>query len=404
MCKKFKIISVILSVSLLGCACGAKQEEKKAEEGQKPVEESSEEQEEEDSRQKCLDAIRPYAYSSVEGIELEPGTYISVIGKSADGDFWAAVEEGAKDAGADLDEALGYKGEDKIKIVYSGPGEPEDVDEQVNILDEELARYPSALAMSNIDTQSCEVQFDLAAMNDIPVVAFDSASGYQGLMAKVGTDNEAAAQTAASRTAEAMKERGKVIVLAHDSVSENGKERTEAFIREIEENHAGISVANTYYLDQLDEKKKNMADEINAGSYSVEQGVAEGDLFEIPSEPVTAEDITDEQVLDYILRRNPDVAAIYATNESAVEAALALCDRMEKKEMVITGFDVNEEIVQALADEKIDGIVMQNPYGMGYAAVVAAARSVLSIGNEAEVDTGYTWVTPEMAQKQEIAY
>ena len=90
--------------------------------------------------------------------------------------------------------------------------------------------------------------------------------------------------------------------------------------------------------------------------------------------------------------------------QESVEAALALCDRMEKKEMVITGFDVNEEIVQALADEKIDGIVMQNPYGMGYAAVVAAARSVLSIGNEAEVDTGYTWVTPEMAQKQEIAY
>ena len=29
---------------------------------------------------------------------------------------------------------------------------------------------------------------------------------------------------------------------------------------------------------------------------------------------------------------------------------------------------------------------------MGYATVVAAARTVLEIGNEAVVDTGYTWV------------
>ena len=40
----------------------------------------------------------------------------------------------------------------------------------------------------------------------------------------------------------------------------------------------------------------------------------------------------------------------------------------------------------------IDGLVVQNPFGMGYATVVAAARTVLEIGNEAVVDTGYTWV------------
>ena len=61
----------------------------------------------------------------------------------------------------DINEALGYKGDDKVRMVYSGPSENGNVDEQVNILDEELARYPAAVAISIIDSQSCDVQFDL---------------------------------------------------------------------------------------------------------------------------------------------------------------------------------------------------------------------------------------------------
>ncbi len=67
-----------------------------------------------------------------------------------------------------------------MKVTYSGPAEADDVDEQVSILDEELDRYPVALGIAIADTQACEVQFDLAAESDIPVVAFDSGSDYQG--------------------------------------------------------------------------------------------------------------------------------------------------------------------------------------------------------------------------------
>ena len=56
------------------------------------------------------------------------------------------------------------------------------------------------------------------------------------------------------------------------------------------------------------------------------------------------------------------------------------------------GFDAGKEQIGALEDGSIDGLVVQNPFGMGYATVVAAARTALEIGNEAVVDTGYTWV------------
>ena len=57
---------------------------------------------------------------------------------------------------------------------------------------------------------------------------------------------------------------------------------------------------------------------------------------------------------------------------------------------------------KALEDGKIDGLIVQNPYGIGYATVVACARAVLGQGNEATVSTGNTWVTKDNMNKDSI--
>ena len=98
-----------------------------------------------------LNAISPAAYSSVEGLELEPGTYISVIGKEEDSAYWNQIRAGVEQAAEDLNEALGYSGSDQIKVLYNAPADEEDMNEQVNILDEELARYPDVIAIASID-------------------------------------------------------------------------------------------------------------------------------------------------------------------------------------------------------------------------------------------------------------
>ena len=58
----------------------------------------------------------------------------------------------------------------------------------------------------------------------------------------------------------------------------------------------------------------------------------------------------------------------------------------------VVSFDGGEDQMKLLEDGKIDGLIVQNPYGIGYATVVACARAVLGQGNEATVSTGYTWV------------
>ena len=55
--------------------------------------------------------------------------------------------------------------------------------------------------------------------------------------------------------------------------------------------------------------------------------------------------------------------------------------------MKVIGFDANDDEIQDLKDGKVNGLIVQNPFGMGYATVVAAARASLNMGNEAVVNT-----------------
>ena len=70
--------------------------------------------------------------------------------------------------------------------------------------------------------------------------------------------------------------------------------------------------------------------------------------------------------------------------------------------MAVIGFDAGKDQLEALENEELDGLIVQNPFGMGYAAVVAASRTVLQIGNEAQVDTGFIWVDRENMEDEKV--
>ena len=131
-------------------------------------------------------------------------------------------------------------------------GDPGNIDEQVNILDEELARYPDVIAISSIDEEASAVQFDLATMNGIPIVAFESGNSYQGIQCTCSTDNAAAAQTAARELCSAIDEEGDVILVVPDSVSGSSKDQVDAFREELLSNHLEVNLADVIYMDQLD--------------------------------------------------------------------------------------------------------------------------------------------------------
>ena len=377
--KRLLMLTLLLSVSFATCACTDTTEDKE------PVSQETEVPETDDTEeseyQGKLDEVVPSAYNNAQGLDLEPGTYISIVGKANNNAFWKEVIAGVEQAEKDINAELGYEGNDKVKVTFSSPEEADNVDEQVSILDEELARYPIALGISIADVQACEVQFDIALENNIPIVAFDSGSGYEGIQAMVSTDNKAAGTFAAGRMASMIKESGEVIVLVHESDSEAAIDRTTSFKEEIGKKYKDISIVREVYLDDLDELKEELLNAVHNGTYALE---ISGEL--------TKDAISKDDVVDYLLALYPEVKGCYATNSKTTQLFVEGLERREMHDVSLIGYDAGEDQLQALRDGKVDGLIVQNPFGMGYAAVIASARAGLAIGNEAFVNTGYTWV------------
>lgn len=372
------VASAIAAVVILGSTGCAKEEEKPTFTGETTKE---------PGYQVNLNEISPTVYSEVQGLNLEPGTYISIIGKDESSAFWKSVKKGAAQAAEDLNEELGYTGSDKIKVLYNAPAKEENIDEQVNILDEELARYPDVVGIASIDENACTVQFDLATENGIPVIALDSGNNYPGIQCTVKTDNQDAARTGAYKLADAIGRDGEILLLVHDSKSETGKERASSFQAEIKENYPNIQIAETIYYDQMEELKKKIT----------------GEAALSEEEPIEVGEMSDEEVILYYLEKHPEVKGIFGTNNVTTQLAVSSLKEVEKStEIVVMGFDTGKGQIQSLEDGEIAGLVVQNPFAIGYASVVAAARTVLEVGNEAVVSTGYTWVTKDNLESESI--
>ena len=385
-----------------------------------------------------LDAIKSSAYASVDNLDLEPGTYISVIGRASSTPYWNQVKAGVEQAATDLNTALGYSGNDKVKVLYSAPDENDNIDQQVNILDEELARYPDVIAISSVDASACSVQFDLAIENGIPIVAFDSGNSYQNIQSSCKTNNIEAATTGTKNFCEKIGDSGEILLLVHDTVSDTAKEREAGIKNELAANHPNVTVTETIYLDQLKMLKKQIVAEqvgvtpeelaaaeagekkeettgtgdasetiadaaSNAASSSADESAnetaqeADNELSEKMQQVNDgAAKMSDEDAIQYYMEKHPDLKGCIATNETVTQLAIKTLDQLDaEKHITLVGFDAGKEQANALKDGKVDGLIVQNPFGMGYATVVAAARTVLEIGNEAEVNTGYVWVTAD---------
>lgn len=421
-------IAAALCMTVLAAGCGKKADD--------PV--FTGDKTEAPAYQANLDAIKSSAYASVDNLDLEPGTYISVIGRASSTPYWNQVKAGVEQAATDLNTALGYSGNDKVKVLYSAPDENDNIDQQVNILDEELARYPDVIAISSVDASACSVQFDLAIENGIPIVAFDSGNSYQNIQSTCKTNNIEAATTGTKNFCEKIGDSGEILLLVHDTVSDTAKEREAGIKNELAANHPNVTVTETIYLDQLKMLKKQIVAE-QVGVTPEELAAAEagekkeettgtGDASETIADAAsnaasssadesaneTAQEVdnelsekmqqvndgaakmSDEDAIRYYMEKHPDLKGCIATNETVTQLAIKTMDQLDaEKHITLVGFDAGKEQVNALKDGKVDGLIVQNPFGMGYATVVAAARTVLEIGNEAEVNTGYVWVTAD---------
>ena len=331
-----------------------------------------------------LSSIVPSEYNNVRGINVEKGSYISVIGKEKGTSYWNEVERGARQAAEDLNKVLGYSGEDKIKVTYNAPSSAEKTGEQVNILDEELSRYPDVVVISTIDNNACLVQFDLAKENGIPILAMDSYNKHPGIKSMISTNNVEAGNTVSDKMIAEIGRSGEILIVSNSSESGASLERSEGIRNRINETE-GVDIASVINFDKVDDIKEAIEEQLPADS------------------DISVDDMTKEELISYIIDNNENIKGCIGTNYDATQAILSavpLCERAE--EISVMGFDAGQEQLTALEQGSLKGIVVQNPFGMGYASVVTAAKQISGQDIDKSIDTGYIWVTTENMESDTI--
>lgn len=302
-------------------------------------------------------------YTSLEEINLEAGSHIAVVVKSTKNGFWTSVKRGMDAAVADLNEKLGYKGDDKIKLTFEGPSDETDVEDQINIIDAVLGENPDVLCLSAIDMDSCQAQLEAAEENGIPVIVLDSGVKTGNVNATCVVDNYQAGVQAAVKLADTIGGSGKIAVMTHVESAQNCQEREQGFTETIAEKYPDIEIVNISHQNE-------------------ETSVSE--------------------MAESVLKLFSDVKGYFCTNENVSGDVLDAISA-SGKEVAVVGIDAGKKQKDAIKSGKEVGVLVQNAYGMGYATVVAAARAVLGMENDESINPGMEWIDSENISDERYA-
>ena len=225
------------------------------------------------------------------------------------------------------------------------------------------------VCLAAVDMSSCEAQLEAAQEDGIPVVMLDSGvkSDDDLVYAYCGTDNKAAGEEAAKQLCEAIGDAGEVAVMSHTQRSQSSKDRVEGFQEEITKNHPNVSVVSVDY------------------------------------QPSKDDDPTEEESIEAVLEKYPDLKGYYATNQATSEAVLSVLDKYADRSVQMIGVDMGDTQKKAIEDGKEVGSVCQNPYGMGYATIVAGARASLGLESDKKIDSGFQWIDKNTIGLEEYA-
>lgn len=269
--------------------------------------------------------------------------YVAIVSKGFQHQFWQAVKKGAEEQAKEMG----------VRITFEGPADETQVEEQVTMLTNALAKQPDAIGFAALDSKASEPVLEQAKQKGIPVVAFDSGVDSDIPVTTAATENTAAAAEAAKHMAELVGNEGKVAMIVHDQTSLTGKQRRDGFIDWMKENAPDIELLPVQYGDGDQAKSADIAKSI--------------------------------------LAANPDVKGIYGSNEGSAIGAVKGVEESGVKDVTVVGFDSGQAQIDAITSGVEAGAITQNPVGMGKELVKAAVAAVKGEDLEKTIDTGYFW-------------
>ena len=282
---------------------------------------------------------------------------IAVIPKGTTHEFWKSIHYGADKAARELG----------AEIVWQGPLLESDREGQIRIMQTLITKGVDGICLAPLDSQALVAAAKEANRAGIPVVIYDSdLDDTDAYVSYIATDNFNGGRLAADTMAERLDYKGNVILLRYNPGSESTEQREAGFLEGLQA-YPDVKV-------------------ISSDQYGG-----------------TTPELALDKVQHMLIRFGDEADGIFAVCEPNATGALgALEEAGLAEELVFIGFDPSPRMVSALAEKKLNGIVLQNPVKMGYLAVKTMAAHLAGKTVEKRIITGEYVATPENMDEPEI--
>lgn len=238
--------------------------------------------------------------------------------------FYDYVKKGAEDAASEAGYTINYQG---TTTDTDGTG-------QRKIVEDMMVSGVDALAISATNADAVN---DLLKTLGVPVIAWDCSVDSSACLTTVSVDHYKAAAAVADYMIEKLPDGGKFAVISTNAGNSVIADRENGFI-ETMESHSGFECIGPFYTDGDLEKSAN-----------------------------TMQDL---------LTENPDLKGVFMVNEGCTEGASQTLKDENRSDIMAIGYDTSESLIQYVYDGILDGMISQNPYGLGYNSVKAAIEAV----------------------------
>ncbi|MGO4565932.1 ABC transporter substrate-binding protein [Rhizobium sp. 2YAF20] len=275
---------------------------------------------------------------------------IPIIVKDTTSFYWQIVLAGARAAGKDLG----------VKVPELGAQSESDINGQISILENAVAGKPAAVVISPTEFKALGKPVDEAAKS-VPVIGIDSGADSKAFTSFLTTDNVQGGRIAADGLAAAIK-------------TATGKDSGDIAIITSLPGVGSLDQRRQGFLDQIKTKYPNL--KVIADKYADGQAT------------------TGLNMMTDLITANPTLVGVFASNLIMAQGVgQAIAENKLGDKIKVIGFDSDDKTVGFLKEGALAGLVVQDPYRMGYDGIKTALAASKKEKVAANVDTGANLVT-----------
>ena len=287
---------------------------------------------------------------------------IPIIVKDTTSNYWQIVLAGARKAGKDLG----------VNVPELGAQSESDINGQISILENAVAGNPAAIVISPTQFAALGKPIDEAAKK-VKIIGIDSSADSKAFTSFLTTDNVQGGRIGADGLAAAI-------------AAKYGKAEGDVAL-----------ITSIPGVGSLDQRAKGFKDELAAkypGLKLVADKVADGQAT------------TGLNIMTDLITANPNLRGVFASNLIMAQGAgQAIAENKKADTIKVIGFDSDPKTVKFLTDGVLAGLVVQDPFRMGYDGIKTALAASKGEKVATDVDTGANLITKanmDSARSQEL--